>query len=194
MEKFTLFSSTLGVSTLSSSEELQKLWNVYLTKSSQIPIRPLVYSDTLEENNNDYFTENQQLLDLFIFLNLKETLSLIISNYLNEMSFEFKDINIKSSWGCLLKNNTKTRNFHSQSDEIPILKGIYSIDGEATINFFPKKSSSYSFSSLNKNSLIKKEFNLDILPGSLLLFPGELDYEITRKNNKSNYIAFNSDL
>jgi len=192
MKTINLLYPNLGVSLLEASDDLISLWVTYLSKCELDVIRPIITPP--EEKTSDFFTKNQNILDSFIFSSLNESINFNIDIYLKKIKSEFSNISVKSSWGCILNKNDKTRDFYSHITNSSLLKGIYSIDGEGSLNFSRKSSNNYSFSSSPKNSLIPQNFNLSISPGCLILFPGELKCEITRTNSSVNYISFNADL
>jgi len=152
-------------------------------------------SEVINEGENGFFSQNQRLLEDVIFEKLKHHILRLSRLYLNELSHDFEDVQISSSWANILTNNTK---IHLHQHSNAYICGAFYLDdcSRSPIQFHSPLLDKWKFTAIthpNPNH-IRKQTNFNIFPKSksMIIFPSWLSHDVPKSLNTERItIAFN---
>ena len=151
-----------------------------------------ILNDCVHIESNDFMknTENQSLVNLPLFLNLKNNILKYSKLYLDSLNKEYEDTQISCSWGnILLKNGKVLAHHHSNS----YLSGVFYLDHGSDIVFENSSNTQYKAIELpTKPGFHINRFKVTPKPNLLLIFPSHLKHSVVpSKENHRISIAFN---
>ena len=144
---------------------------------------------------NGCTTDNQDVLDLPIFLKLKNNILNLSKEYFKNLGFKNYNFRICSSWGNLVNSNEQIRLHNHQNS---FLSGCFYLSPFNSSIFFKNPLISNWLFFLGNKPLENQEpqtlevYNITPKQNELLLFPSWLDHGVTKsQQDKRISIAFN---
>lgn len=134
-------------------------------------------------------TQNQQILNLPIFDNLKNNILEYSKAYLDNLELVYEDLQFACSWGNIVYQNGYSGVHHHNNS---YLSGVFYFDHSSPISFF-NKNNHQGFKLAPKNEDNNNEsFTINPKPNLLLIFPSTLSHCILPSSNDMRIsIAFN---
>ena len=132
-------------------------------------------------------TQNQQILNLPIFDNLKNNILKYSKAYLDNLELVYEDLQFACSWGNIVYQNGYSEIHHHNNS---YLSGVFYFDYSSPISFFNKNNhQGFKLASKNNNN---ESFTIDPKPNLLLIFPSTLNHCILPSSSDVRIsIAFN---
>jgi len=147
----------------------------------------------LSGEKNGYYSNNSNILNEYIFSNLKQTILKNVLLYLKEVGHEVEDIQISNSWANVLNKNQEIHNhIHANS----YISGVFYLTESSSIKFNNPLLREENFCAtkiFNENNYrTYTEYYINPTPGLLLIFPSWLDHSaVSSETDNRISIAFN---
>lgn len=175
---------------------------VQITKYEDI-ISPHVYQYINDRTNYDFdpatgifISKDRNVLDLYLFSNLKTFLEFTANNYIKEMKIENVDVYITISW-LNMHEHKQSHGFHRHTNSI--LSGVFYFDDSTPITFLDQDNNfiankSYSFNVSENNHMNSQAFDMNTRKNTAVVFPSTLVHGVPPNNTNKTRIslAFNT--
>jgi len=188
MKLIPIFPRHLGIKQfIDIPENILGGWKTYIES------QPKVNLHHNPQNENDFLTENNQLLEDPIFSKLKNEILNYSKNYVNSTGFEVEDVQISSSWSYITTLNNVSNNFHFHCNSL--ISGVFYLTEGAPLTFKTDLHTNAAFKTSVSNPIQHPHtyFNINPQPGLLVLFPSHLEHGVLSNHEdiKRISIAFN---
>ena len=175
--------------TVIAEENLNISSDKILSYINQIKSQNLIHRPYYEFS----YTENQNLLEDNIFLDLKNTILDISRKYLKDIEQSFEDVQIATSWGVLCPSQSQSDVHHHANSYI---SGVFYLTTGSPIHFLNPLQALWFFESdINIPTYSPrgtKHISFTPTPGKLLIFPSWLKHKIIPGDTSERIsIAFN---